>query len=510
MNKSKRTVFSLGVLGLLALGLRAQDETKSFTESYNVSKDAVLNLDTSNADIEFETWNKDQIEVVATISLEGASKEEAEAYFKKNPVKIMGNSTEVTVSTGPENVWYFVNGDHMKGNYRVDIPNMNMFLMDIPAVPPMPDVPAVPSIPEMYGLDMIPPMPPMPAMNMKEFDYDAYKKDGKTYLEKWSKDFDKNFSEGYQKELEKWKEEVVKNREEFAKHREEARKAQVEALKESRKSMNEAREAQREALQQQRAEMDKARTEQRKMLVELQKAREEEGAQSSKYTFLSPNNNTDADTNIFYISRDGKTKDYKIKKTIKIKMPKNTKLKMNVRHGEVKLAENTINIDATLSYATLLGTTVGGNGTSIQASYSPVSVQKWNYGKLRTEYSDKVYLKDVDNIALDGLSSNVAIGHIGKKAVINTDLGTLDIQGVSNDFTELNVSVKRGDLQCALPSGSYTFRGKGSYSKFQYPTTINMVQTGSTASLGLQGHKGTKGSAKIIVVDAKYGNVVLE
>ncbi len=68
---------------------------------------------------------------------------------------------------------------------------------------------------------------------------------------------------------------------------------------------------------------------------------------------------------------------------------------MNVRHGEVKLAENTNNIDATLSHASLLAATIDGDKTMVMASYSPVSVEKWNYGQLHTDYSENVDLKEV-------------------------------------------------------------------------------------------------------------------
>ena len=85
-------------------------------------------------------------------------------------------------------------------------------------------------------------------------------------------------------------------------------------------------------------------------------------------------------------------------------MPKSTKLKMNVRHGEVKLAENTRNMDATLSYSRLLASTIDGEKTKIVASYSPVSVQRWNYGNLNLNFSEEVALKDVNILNLNALT----------------------------------------------------------------------------------------------------------
>ena len=68
---------------------------------------------------------------------------------------------------------------------------------------------------------------------------------------------------------------------------------------------------------------------------------------------------------------------------------------MNVRHGEVKLAENTKNLNATLSHSSLWATTIDGDETNILASYSPVEVKNWNYGQLETKYSKDINLAEV-------------------------------------------------------------------------------------------------------------------
>ena len=153
-----------------------------------------------------------------------------------------------------------------------------------------------------------------------------------------------------------------------------------------------------EQLREQREELRAQREELRSEQAELRKQLREE----ARTIHGSPN--------VFYFSSDGKHKEYKVKKRIIIKMPKYIKLNMNVRHGEVKLAENTKNINASLSYASLLASTIEGVNTDIRVSYSPVVVQNWNYGRLRADYSDKVNLKEVKELRLNSVSSNVVIG----------------------------------------------------------------------------------------------------
>ena len=104
------------------------------------------------------------------------------------------------------------------------------------------------------------------------------------------------------------------------------------------------------------------------------KAREEDGDR----LFISRD---DGGLSIFFLSADGEGKKYKVKKTIKIKMPNSVRLKMNVNHGEVKLAATAKDVEASLRYASLLASTIEGKETSIQASYTPIVVQNWNLGQ---------------------------------------------------------------------------------------------------------------------------------
>ena len=154
-------------------------------------------------------------------------------------------------------------------------------------------------------------------------------------------------------------------------------------------------------------------------------------------------------------------------------MPKSVKIKMNVRHGEVKLAENAKNINAKLSYATLLASTIDGDATIISASYSPVSVQQWNYGQLQTSYSDRVDLKEVLNLRLSATSSDVVIDRLIKTAYIKNDLGPLRINSIGKDFKALDVSLQNAELDCELPSSSFTIYVNGISSKFTAPASYS-------------------------------------
>lgn len=107
MNKLKRMPFKPMLLGAILFGTigYGQKQSKTYSELYNVGQETVLDINTNNADLVFETWDKNQIAVEAIIELDGASEEEAKRYFKEGAIEIMGNSQKVSVTTASENSW---------------------------------------------------------------------------------------------------------------------------------------------------------------------------------------------------------------------------------------------------------------------------------------------------------------------------------------------------------------------------------------------------------------------
>lgn len=485
MNRNHQILCSGLLLALVGFTGQAQEKSKTYKETFNVKEDTELNINTSYADIQFETWNKDEVEITAVIELEGVDQEEADAYFERGLVKIMGNSQEIEVSTkgaGP--------------SYAFDFQGFNI---DIPEMPSVAEILADVEIPEMPEfvipeIAVMPTMPPLPAMPPIEFDYDAYKKDGEKYMKEWQKEFSKTFDEEYKKQFEKWGEEMEKMAEEREARREEMRGERDklrEEREEVRQEMHERRQEQREELHAQREEIREEQAELRKQLRE--EARTIHG---------SPN--------VFYFSSDGKHKEYKVKKRIIIKMPKYIKLNLNVRHGEVKLAENTKNINASLSYASLLASTIDGANTDIRVSYSPVVVQNWNYGSLSTDYSDKVNLKEVKELKLNSVSSNVVIGRIAKRATVTNKFGVLSIDEVSNGFNTIDISMENGEMDCKLPETPYTISVHETTSGFQYPKALKLISTKTSGSNIHTGYHISKNDGKTIKINSKYSEVVLK
>lgn len=463
---------------LLPVGLSAQKQSKTFKEEFKVQDDAVLELQTNHADIEFETWNKNEVVIEATVELEGASAEEAERFFEQNPVEIMGNSNRVMVRTkkghGPGHLSHFPDMNDFNFEFKIAGPEDPLFSqLEIPELPPMPEMP---------------PMPPIPA---EAFDYEKFEKEGEKYMKKWQEEFRKGFNEEYEERLKEWAE-AMKDRTEAWQERRQMDKdrmeKRVEMREHKRQEMQKAREAHREAMRKQQAEMrEVVRSQHRNVVI----------SKSGK----------EGEPTVYYYNIDGKEGNYKVKTTIRIKMPKSVTLDMNVRHGEVKLAEAVKDIRAQLSYASLHGNEINGKGTLVRVSYSPVHVRKWVQGELRTDFSGQVVLDEVEEMNLYANSSEVVIEQLNDKAIITGHLGSLEINELLPDFRKLAVELKNGKLYCSLPSTALSYALQGTSSSFDLPG--DWEKSVSVDSKGKE-YKNSMGTDPKLVISAVYSEVVLD
>ena len=487
------------LLVFTATFISAQKQTKTFNENFNVGDNAILNINTTHTDIEFETWNKNQVAIEVIIEIEGANSKDMEAYFKQNEVKVSGNSKQIDITTGVENSWLY---KHTTEGLSNSWNALDFSFSEITAIPKIEFLD--------FTIDSIH-MPPVPPMPVPEFDYEAFKKDGDAYLKKWQKQFDENFGEDFEKKMEAWqaKAEIASKA-----HEKVRGKAKELSIKERALAYEIAKNDRRAASEDRQAALRERQQELRERLKHNAEERQEQffirrGDSLRRDTIM---NFYSTSPNVYYLSADnkGKGERVKVKKYIKIKMPKSATLKMNVRHGEVKLAENTRNINATLSYSGLLASIIDGDKTIINASYSPVSVQKWNYGKLKVSYSDNVVLKQVNNLTLSSNSSVVTIDNLMKSVFVENNLGALYIQAVANDFSSVDISMKNGELSCKLPKTPFTILVNGENSKLSSPSSLNLSKTKNYNLVMHKGYNINKNSDKTITITSKYSDVVLE
>ena len=513
----------------------SQKKLSKVSQSIKVNKDVVVDLSTSYVEIELETWNRDIVEVEAYIESSKLSEEELQQALKAWNLKVEGSGDRVVISsTGGRSSSLFPGDD-----YSSLLNDLEFHLADLPEMPEMPPMPVLPKMAAMPEIPAMPEMPAMPKMpelpelpegvNSISFDYDRYQKEGEKYLAEWSKKYEqkggkklqesmeawaRKFGEsGYQEKMAKWGEEYSKRfegkwakdmekwgekfgekygkdmekwGEEFGEKfgKEWAEKMEVwgERFGEEMEQRAKAMEKRGEAMEKRTEEMAKRMEERAKHLEERQADMQERRA-SILAKRLEYGSNS------------------KVKKVIKIKIPKKAKLKTNIRHGELKLSSIIYNMKGDISHSFLVAEHIDGSDTSINVSYSPVIVNLWDLGTLNLNFVDKAQIKNAHNLVLNSKSSNINIETLTDTGIIDGSFGDLTISNLSESFKNLNLVLENSDALINLPQQiNYSLYFKGNRSKFNNkPTSQKTIRNY---------HEGESSNRNIIVND-KFSNVII-
>jgi hypothetical protein len=491
------------VFVFMAGNIFAQQKLAKVTQKIKVDKDVTIDLNTSNCNIVFDTWNKNEVSIEAYMESDELSKEELQAALKNWKVEVIGSSKLVSISSkgSSGNTWNIVHSDGDDHIVELVLGELKYELADMPemdfnfVMPEMPEMPVMPKIPELPELPEL----PKDAKNI-HFDYEAYKKDGEKYLKEYSEKFESTFGKDYANKMEAWGEKFGKEweekfGEEYAKKMEAwgekfGKEWEAKYGEEYAKKMEAWGERFAEKMDERASRIEERVVERDKMLAE----REKLAAERAKL----------ADERRVKIGKLIHSKnESKAKKTIIIKMPKDSKLKLNVKHGELKLASVIENVHANLYYAHLIANSINGSRTSINASYSTLNVTNWNVGTLDLKYVKKATIDNVTRIMLTSKSSDISVDNLINSAIINGSIGSLTISKIDDAFNNLNITIENSDALITLPNVKHNLQYNGNRSKFSHPKKLNEENISNFTV-------GDLSSPKAIVINAKYSNVAMQ
>ena len=459
----------------------------TYKESFTVKNDAVVEVNTSHTNVIFETWNKDKVEVEAFVEGENLSEAEKQEIFDNWKFDVLGNSKKVVITSNEGSLWggFETMGSFDSFDNLGNLVNMSSLeaLKGLEGLSELGDLFTndfninVPEIPEIEAMPMWPFSSHNPNVKWGEsnktfnynnygdytFDRSAYLENKKAYVAKMNKKYGSNATvkqtDKWLDELEDWSDELEKSMEAWGENF--GKSFEVNFGPDFEKRMEKWGEEFGENFGK-RMEVwgEKFGKDMEKWGAQFEKDAEKWAEQFegnySKEEVIDENGNkttiirTDGNKGLF----NKNTK--KAKKTIIIRMPKNTKTDINVRHGEIKMADVT-NVKATLNYAALTANSIDGVKTLINASYAPIEINYWGDGVLAVQYVDTCKLNAVDNIKLNANSSNIIINELKNEAYIKGFIGSLFINKISSKFTKLDVVLDDTNAQFELPSTDYTF-----------------------------------------------------
>jgi len=456
--------YNIALLFLLIVSNITLAQTRKLDKSYNVNNDVVIKINSKHTNLLVESWDKNVVSVEAYLNSEKLNKEETKKLLNEWNLSATGNTGEVVInSSGGMSVGPDINMEGITGSIG-ELQNLiGPMVTDLigPILSDMP-IPKLPS--EFYS-----------KMGKLNFDYQAYQKDGEKYMKKWEKQVENNFGDDFQKSMEEWGKQFEKNAEVW--------EAQIEKNSEGLEKKFEA-------------DMEKwgENFGKRMEIWGNNFERKMEGKEDVK----------------LYVNEMFSNNSSKAIRTIKLRVPKNAVLKLDVRHGDVILDRKTTNLKATLSHSNFKATTIDGEKTEVKASYTPINVGSWNYGILNTSYVNDCRINNVRSIKLISSSSDVVIGEISQTGILSGNFGKLRIDKLSSGFKNLDISVDNSELELSLPATATSFNYNGTQSEISYPKVNTVKSTKSYDNLSLNGFYKNQSSSSIISIKARFSEVVVK
>jgi len=295
----KRKHFKILILLFsFSLSSYAQQFTKPLQE-FKVGSNTEVSIEASYAEIEIIEWNKNKVEIEGIMSIQGLSEDEAQDIFDNWDISAQANSDKISIRSSSSNFgneYFFINSDKYVGNVIVDVPEISARVIDmidsihfvLPEFENFPDINFEMDQNFQFTGDSI------------AFDYDEFQKNTE-YLVEWQEE----------------------NKEQMKIIKKELKESQAEVAREQQKMQKEIKEIQREAMEEARLHAREAQVEMREAQNQVREERTRVVAESAR----------EREYEVKRILENRQK--VKIKKTLRIKVPRNAKLEMDVDYCKI-------------------------------------------------------------------------------------------------------------------------------------------------------------------------------
>ena len=454
--KYRLNIFTLSVL--CCTGVFAQEKQNKLNEKLVVDNDVTVNLNTSHTNIVFETWNKNTVSVEAY--LEGDSLDENNKRILDSwQVNVIGDNKEVTINSAAGNLW--------SRDITASAIDKHRNLQELKTLGP--------AITNMLGplMENIAknPMPNALSENKASVNYgnSPFKEKDEKYIQQWESQIREKFKEDAGKDNQKWTKGFENNGGTISGE---------------------------------------------KMEIRLQTWGEQYGEQMDAWASqlikdIQSQQSGLTNVTVYRYSSNRVNNNSTSIKTIKIHIPLKAKLRLNIRHGDVQLADKSNNVKAALSHTRLSANVIDGDQTFIKASYSPVFVREWNNGRLVINYVKNCRIQKAKNLTVNADSSNVFVQQLDENGAISASFGVITIANLGESFSTLDLVVQNSDFKLNLPKTAFNLSYNGVQSIISLPKTMEVSTRKNFGNVFVNGFQNTRSTDKMITINAKYSEVVL-
>lgn len=444
-------------------------QTSKLDKTFKTNKEVTVNIDARHTLVNVEYWDRNEVQVSAF--LEGSEDNRTKALESwKLDVNASASEVKINSSATPGGPGDF---------------NMEAIQAPLAKLPEM-----IGPLTEMLGpmLESLSgnPLPPQFYSSMGEinFDYEQYQKDGEKYLKKFEAKVEKNFGKDFEKAMEEWATKFEKDSALWK-----SREMKMEVWSEDfGKKMEAWGESFGKDMEKWGEEFGK---EMETWAANVEKEAKAQEAKTGKKVIILKDHSS-------------------AKKVLKIKMPKNGQLKLNVRHGEVKLAGTTNNLRGEISHSKLNASEIAGKNTNLKVSYTPVFIKNWRYGVLNAAYVQDLKIDKAESLKLDSNSSNVYLRELGETGILSGTFGELKIDRLAPAFKNLDINLENSDLVLDLPESAFNISYNGTNSQIKYPQGLKLTSTNSYDNQKLKGYNGNQNAGATVNINAKFSDVILK
>jgi len=488
MKKSIMKLLGVVALFLVQLSLVAQSEVEIRQESFNVEENVFIDLNANRTQVVVETWNRDEVEIEAKVSSEELSEEQLTRIAALWKLEVMGNSNKVSIHSNGTDAGFggFPEMRNAIGSMTADMIEPLMKNMVGPMLVKMSNNP----------------LPPQFLKNMSDlsFDYEAYQREGEAYVERYEQQIENKFGKNFEDVMEEWGKNFEKNAEVWA-----------EQLERKMKAMEQSGEMKKhqEAIEKRMEEWGENFG---KRMEKWASQFEGGNGNMTKTVTTTPNGGRIVSmqySNPNTISFSG-SKEEKVKRTLVIKIPKNAKLHLNVRHGNLNLEDEVTNLRGNVAHAGFTAKKISGKETSLKVSYSPIKIEDWEHGSIKMSYVKECEITKAKSIKLSSNASDLLIKELEETGIISGSFGALTIEETGDKFQRLDISLENSDLVLKLPSSSFNFTYNGSRSDVKYPENLNAKVMDNYGNQLINGFHKSRNTDSSININARFSDVIIK
>jgi hypothetical protein len=314
----------LAFILLFTTVLFAQKHDKKVSESFKVNNDVFVDITTRYADVTIETWSKNVVSIEGSWEVEGLNKEDSNKLFENVDFEASGNKEKVIIRAKSNNNFSLFEREFEEIDFNFNFDSIvnigDVFIHDfhfeIPEVPEVPEMPDIPEMPEIV----------ISHLSKIEFDHKAYEKDKEGYMQRFKKEQEK-----WEKEMEEKIEPQMKEYEKKIKLWEKENGPRMKQIEVKVATWEKENIPKIKAFEKKMATWEKENATKVKAFEE--KMEKMEKKMEEKYSALIEMKHKNA---------KGVTK---IKKRLLIKIPKNAKVKLDVRYGSFSAPDDLNTVD---------------------------------------------------------------------------------------------------------------------------------------------------------------------